>query len=86
VLKDMLKGAAISAIQAGDNPFADKFHRLLVTKTAPELARLTVARSIANTLWAMWRKDEGYQPHRPTQWEQHNSAETTATTTAAMRD
>jgi transposase len=65
VLKDMLKGAALSAIRTGDNPFADKYHRQIKGGMSPELARLSVARSIANTLWAMWRRDQEYQPqHR----------------------
>lgn len=74
VLKDALKGAALSAIRAADNPFADKYRRLLQDKLAPELARLSVARSIATTLWALWRKDEDYQPCRPTSWQQPSNS------------
>lgn len=68
VLKDALKGAALTAIQTGNNPFADKYRRLLDQGMAPELARLTIARSIANTMWAMWRKGEQYQPDRANPW------------------
>lgn len=86
VLKDTLKGAALSAIRAGDNPFADKYRRQVAEGMAPELALLNVARAIANTLWTMWRRDEEYQPNRPVppQWQRtaHRSAHDTATTTA----
>ena len=63
-LKDALKGAALTAINCGPNPFADKYRCQRDSGLAPELARLNVARSIANTLWAMWRRDEDYQPDR----------------------
>ena len=62
-LKEMLKGAALSAIHTADNPFADKYQRQVRDGMAPELARLSVARSIANTLWAIWRRDEEYDPN-----------------------
>lgn len=63
ILKDMAKGAALSAIQAGkDNPFARKYHRLLQGGKDPQIALLDVARSIVTTLWAMWRKDQEYLP------------------------
>lgn len=73
VLKGMLKGAALSAIHTSDNPFADKYRRQVESGTPPELARLNVARSIANTLWAMWRRDEDYQPHRPHPWDDNGN-------------
>jgi transposase len=91
VLKDVLKGAALSAIQAGDNPFAEKYRRQVADKRAPELALLDTARSIASTLWAMWRRDEQYEPNRPVpqQWQRaaegsrHDTATTTATASSS---
>ena len=63
ILKDMAKGAALSAIGAGkDNPFARKYRRLLQDGKDPQIALLDVARSIVTTLWAMWRKDQEYHP------------------------
>jgi transposase len=63
VLKDIAKGAALSAAHAAsENRFASKYERLLGTGKAPEIARLDVARSVITTLWAMWRKDEEYKP------------------------
>lgn len=82
VLKDALKGAALSAVHASDNPFAAKYHSQVAGKTAPELALLNTARSIANTLWAMWRRDEEYEPNRPIPPQWQRSAKATATTTA----
>jgi transposase len=82
VLKGMLKGAAQSAIAAGDNPFADKYDRLVAGGMARELAVLDVARSIATTLWAMWRRDEEYDPKRPVAQQWQSPAKATATTTA----
>lgn len=71
VLKDTLKGAALSAIHAPDNPFADKYRRQLQDGMPPEIARISIARSIANTLWGMWRRDEDYQPDRPHPWDDY---------------
>jgi transposase len=86
ILKDALKGAALSAIHAGDNPFAEKYRRQVADKKAPELALLDTARAIASTLWALWRRGEEYEPNRPVapQWQRAKtgSAHDTATTTA----
>ena len=62
LLKDVVKGAARSAIAKGNNPFARQYEQLLHRGALPELAWLTVSRSMASTLWAMWRKDEPYRP------------------------
>ena len=84
VLKDMLKGAAVTAVQAGNNPFAEKHDSRVAQGLAPELARLDTARSIASTLWAIWRRDEEYEPNRtePPQWQHKAKATTTTTATA----
>ena len=60
-LKDMAKGAASSAI-LGENRFARQYERLLAKGKRPSMARLTVARAIVSTLYAMWRDDAPYQP------------------------
>ncbi len=60
-LKDLAKGAAISAIGMGENQYARQYRRLLAKGTAPENARLTVARAIVSTLYAMWRDGTAYQ-------------------------
>lgn len=63
-LKSVAKGAAISAIAAGDNPFAVRYRRLTAEGTSPQKARLTVARSIVSALWTMWRQGTTYCPRR----------------------
>jgi len=62
LLKDAVKGAALSAVVQGDNPFARQQEQLLRQGVSPERAWLTGSRSMASTLWAMWRKDEPYRP------------------------
>jgi len=60
-LKDLAKGAAISAIRTEQNQYARQYRRLLAKGTAPQNARLTVARAIVATLYAMWRDGTAYQ-------------------------
>jgi transposase len=61
-LKDIAKGAAATAIAAGENAFGQQHARLRAAGVKPESARLTVARAIVSTLWAMWRDDAPYHP------------------------
>jgi len=63
-LKNVAKGAAVTAIGAGDNAFAAQYERLMADRLAPEKARLTVARSIVSTLWALWREGTAYHPRQ----------------------
>ena len=60
----------MSAIAAGDNRYAEQFARLTQQEgTAPEKARLTVARSIVSTLYGMWRNGTSYQPSGSDFWK-----------------
>jgi len=68
-LKNALKGAALTAIQIGGNLFADRYQQKIADGMSAELARVNVARSIANTMWAMWRRGEEYQPDRANPWD-----------------
>jgi transposase len=61
-LKDVAKGAAVTAIAAGNNPFAAQQARLVERHLEPALARLTVARSIVSTLYEIWRRGTEYDP------------------------
>jgi transposase len=61
LLKEMLKGAAQSAIRLDGGPFAKQYKAYVARRHKPELAALTVARSIAWSLWMMWRKDQPYR-------------------------
>lgn len=61
-LKALAKGAAVSAIAAGNNPFAEQHTQLLARGLDAALARLTVSRSIISTLYEMWRRNARYDP------------------------
>ena len=61
LLKYTIKQAAEVAIQAKDNPFRRKYLDMtLLRGIAPHRAKLTIARDMLATMWAMWRKGEKY--------------------------
>jgi transposase len=63
ILKYTIKQAAEAAIRAADNPFRRKYLDMtLLRSIAPNLARLTIARDMLATMWAMWKKGEKYDP------------------------
>jgi transposase len=63
LLKYTVKQAAESAIQAKDSPFQRKYLDMtLIHGIAPHRAKLTIARDMLATMWAMWRKEEKYNP------------------------
>lgn len=63
LLKYTIKQAGESALKSKDNPFGRKYLDMtLLRGAAPHRARLTVARDILATMWAMWRKGEEYKP------------------------
>lgn len=63
LLKYTLKQAAEVTIQAKDNPFRRKYLAMtLLHGIAPHRAKLTIARDMLATMWAIWRKGEEYNP------------------------
>jgi len=63
LLKYTMKQATESAIQAADNPFRCKYLDMTALHgIAPHRAKLTMARGMLATMWAMWRKGEKYDP------------------------
>jgi transposase len=63
LLKYTMKQAVEVAIQAKDNPFRRKYLDMtLLHGIAPHRAKLTIARDMLATMWAMWRKGEKYSP------------------------
>jgi transposase len=63
LLKYTMKQAAEAAIQAKDNPIRHKYLDMtLLHGIAPHRAKLTIARDMLATMWAMWRKGEKYDP------------------------
>ena len=61
-LKSTILGAAKSAAAQGDNPFADPYRRGRDEGLSARLARRNVARSLAVTLWGLWKNGSAYRP------------------------
>jgi transposase len=62
-LKDVAKGAAASAVAAGNNPYAELYVDYLQRKPKKATsARLKVARSIISTMYELWRRGTEYDP------------------------
>jgi transposase len=62
-LKALFKGAATTVLEhSGPNPFREKYERLLEAGTRPNLAKLTIARTLAATVLAMWKTETRYRP------------------------
>lgn len=61
-LKNVLIGAAKSAIASKTNPFADKYDSWRNEGLSPPTARRNVARNIAVTLWSLWKSGREYDP------------------------
>lgn len=62
VLKNVIIGAAMSAIVSKENLFADQHRRWLDGGLSPRNARRNVARSLATVMWGMWKSGEAYRP------------------------
>ena len=60
-LKNMILGAAHSAAASKDNPFAEQYERSLHDGHSPDVARRTVARSLASVMWGMWKSNSTYR-------------------------
>jgi transposase len=61
-LKGVLMGAALKALGQKDSPFAIQYQRWLQAGVAVGSARRNVARSLAATLWGMWKNGSVYHP------------------------
>jgi transposase len=61
-LKGVLSGAALRAIALKDNPYAAQYRHWLQAGLAANTARRNVARSLAATLWGMWKNGGAYRP------------------------
>ena len=62
LLKYTILGAALSAVVQGDNPFADQYGRWIKQGLTQRVARRNVARSLAVTLWGLWKNGSVYHP------------------------
>ncbi|PQO44943.1 transposase [Blastopirellula marina] len=64
-LKNILMGAAKSAIAQSNGPFADRYEEWTQQKGVnPATARRNIARSLAATLWSLWKNDANYDPDK----------------------
>ena len=64
-LKDVLLGAAKSAVAQTNNPFADKFQYWIEEEGIPvPHARRNVARCLASVLWSLWKTGKRYDSGR----------------------
>lgn len=64
-LKNVLLGAAKSAADQGQNPFADKYHYWTQQEGMhPTTARRNVARCLASVMWSLWKTGSKYDPAR----------------------
>jgi hypothetical protein len=62
VLKDLFKRAATTVIaKLPDSALHGEYQRSLESGTRPNLAKLTLARKLASTAPALWKKGESYQ-------------------------
>jgi transposase len=60
VLKNVMLGAAKSAVASGNNVFADQYQRWINDGCSPRIARRNVARSQATVMWGMWKSQSGF--------------------------
>mgnify|MGYP003999866533 FL=1 len=66
-LKGVFKGAATTVIcQRPGGELREAYERLTAAGTKPNLAKLTLARKIAASSLAMWKREEEYKEQKPT--------------------
>ncbi len=61
-LKNVIIGAATSAIAGRDNRFAERYREWIHAGLTPRNARRNVARSLAAVLWGMFKNGGAYRP------------------------
>lgn len=61
-LKGIVMGAALKALSLKDSPFAAQYRRWLEAGVSVGSARRNVARTVAATLWGMWKNGSVYHP------------------------
>jgi len=61
LLKSTILGAAKTAAAREDSPFAVQYRRYIEAGLTKRLARRSVARSLAATLWGLWKNGSAYR-------------------------
>jgi len=62
LLRNMVIGAARSAIEQKENVFARRYQRWLKAGLSPRNARRTLAREQVTAIWGMWKSDTAFDP------------------------
>lgn len=62
-LKNIVMGAAISAIRQKDNEFRRAYERMIGNGMLPGNARHAVARKLVTVMWGMWKNHSQWMPH-----------------------
>jgi len=76
ILKGILIGAAKTAIAQSGGPFAERYAYWTQTKGMnPKTARRNVARSLAATLWSLWKTGKKYDPQQASSDAQSTASE-----------
>jgi transposase len=64
LLRNVVIGAAKSAIEQKDNVFARRYANWLSSGLSPRNARRNVARDQVTAIWGMWKTDKAFDPKR----------------------
>lgn len=76
LLKDIFKGAARTVVDKyPDDPLHGDYERMLEGGTKPNLAMATLARKIASTTLALWKKEQPYRAQRDRRTEESTREE-----------
>ncbi len=59
-LKDVVMGAALTAINQKDNVFRDYYEGMVQNGIIKKNARRSVARKMLTVMWAMWKSNSSY--------------------------
>jgi len=60
-LKNVVLGAALSAIRSRDNMFRQRYERMLRDGALASNARHTVARKMLTVMWGMWKSQRPFE-------------------------
>jgi transposase len=64
LLRNVVIGAAQSAIEGKTNAFAQRYARWIQAGLSPRNARRNVARAQVSIVWGMWKTDKAFEPRR----------------------
>ena len=62
LLRDVVIGAALSAIEQKENIFAQRYDQWIDQGLSPKNARRNVARHQVSAIWGMWKTNTAFDP------------------------